>query len=211
MASTLDQADIAKLAANAGFKGGDIATAVAVAMAESGGNPRAHNTNASTGDNSYGLWQINMLGAMGPDRRKAFGIKSNDELFDPATNARAAKKIHAQQGWKGWTTYTSGAYKKHLISDADLANAIGGLTKPVQEGVNNVDPETNDPLVLAARAISSVNSVGSNLFKAFANFQGILMAVTFIVIGIVILLRGQVSKVIPQGKVLKAVKGVAAK
>ena len=86
----------------------------AIGLAESGGNPRAHNPNASTGDNSYGLMQINMLGAMGPERRAAFGIQSNEELFDPLTNMKAAKKIFDSQGLGAWSVYKSGAYKQHL-------------------------------------------------------------------------------------------------
>lgn len=92
------------------------ATATAIAWAESGGNARAHNTNSATGDDSYGLWQINMLGGMGPRRRALFGISSNDKLFDPRTNASAMLKLWMNKGrqFTDWSTYKSGAYKKHL-------------------------------------------------------------------------------------------------
>lgn len=73
----------------AGFTGDRLRTAFAIVMRESGGNPAAHNTNTGTGDNSYGLAQINMLGGLGPSRRKQFGISSDAQLLDPATNARA--------------------------------------------------------------------------------------------------------------------------
>jgi hypothetical protein len=84
----------------------------AIAMAESGGDTRAHNPNPP--DNSYGLWQINMLGGMGPDRRKEFGISTNEALFNPLTNALAAKKILSSQGLRAWSTYTNGAYQRYL-------------------------------------------------------------------------------------------------
>ena len=71
----------------AGFSGDGLQMAYAIAMAESGGHSGSHNTNASTGDNSYGLFQINMLGSMGPERRQQYGLSSNDDLFDPLTNA----------------------------------------------------------------------------------------------------------------------------
>jgi hypothetical protein len=86
----------------------------AVAGPESGYNTHAHNPNAATGDDSYGLWQINMLGNMGPARRKTFGIMSNDDLFDPNINARAAVSILRSQGLGAWTGYKSGAYRKYL-------------------------------------------------------------------------------------------------
>ena len=48
------------LAQNAGFQGDDLATAVAVALAESGGDPSAYNpekqAGAASGKGSFGLW-----------------------------------------------------------------------------------------------------------------------------------------------------------
>jgi hypothetical protein len=73
-----------------GFKGKSLKLAWAVVMRESRGNSNSHNKTSSTGDNSYGLFQINMLGTLGEDRREKFGIKSNAELLDPVTNAQAA-------------------------------------------------------------------------------------------------------------------------
>lgn len=73
-----------------------------IAKPESGYNPQAHNTNAATGDNSYGLWQINMLGGMGTARAKNWGLSSYDDLFDPETNAKAALSIYRSQGPKAW-------------------------------------------------------------------------------------------------------------
>lgn len=106
--------NLVSLAQQAGFTAEQARIMAAVAMAESSGNPRAHNPNASTGDNSYGLWQINMLGGMGPERRRLFGISSNEQLFDPAVNARAAKAIFDQQGFNAWSVYKSGAYRRYL-------------------------------------------------------------------------------------------------
>lgn len=105
-----------------GFRDRGLAIAYAVAMAESGGRPRAHNGNAGTGDNSYGLFQINMLGAMGPERRERYGLDSNRDLFDPVTNARIAYKMsNGGKDWGAWTTYTRGTYKQYL--DAGLTKA----------------------------------------------------------------------------------------
>jgi murein DD-endopeptidase MepM/ murein hydrolase activator NlpD len=73
----------------AGFTGDRLKTAFGIVMRESGGNPQAHNPNRRTGDDSYGLSQINMLGSMGPARRRQFGIQRNEDLLDPAVNARA--------------------------------------------------------------------------------------------------------------------------
>ena len=73
-----------------GFEGKALKMAWATVMRESRGHPLSHNTSKYTGDNSYGLFQINMLGSLGETRREKFGIKLNSELLDPVTNAQAA-------------------------------------------------------------------------------------------------------------------------
>lgn len=95
--------NLVKIALTAGFTPEEAAIAAAISMAESSGNPGAYNPDASTGDKSYGLWQINMLGGMGPERRKEFSIGRNEELWNPTTNAMAARKIYLQQGWGAWS------------------------------------------------------------------------------------------------------------
>ena len=82
--------DLADMLELVGFEGKSLKTAWAVVMRESRGNSGSHNKTSSTGDNSYGLFQINMLETLGADRREKFGIKSNAELLDPVTNAQAA-------------------------------------------------------------------------------------------------------------------------
>lgn len=73
-----------------GFRGEGLRQSWAVAMKESTGHPLAHNTNRATGDNSYGLFQINMLGKLGPYRLEKFDLPSYEALFDPVTNAEVA-------------------------------------------------------------------------------------------------------------------------
>lgn len=76
-----------------GFRGNALRTAWAIAKRESGGRPTAYNGNSGTGDNSYGLFQINMIGELGPSRRAKFHLKSNNELFNPVVAARAAYQL----------------------------------------------------------------------------------------------------------------------
>lgn len=109
----------------AGIPESQIPTGVAIGMAESHLRPGAHNPNASTGDNSYGIWQINMIGKMGPDRRNKLGITNNDALFDPATNARAAAMISGGgSNWHPWSTF--GKHEKYMgqVKSA-LASGVG--------------------------------------------------------------------------------------
>lgn len=92
----------------AGFRGKDLVEAWGTAMKESMGKPFAHNKNSNTGDNSYGLFQINMIGSLGPARLKQFGLKNNKELFDPATNAKIAFIMSdGGKDWSAWHGITS--------------------------------------------------------------------------------------------------------
>ena len=88
-------AEIYQTARNAGFPPDTAVTMTAIALRESGGNPAAYNGNSATGDSSYGLWQINMIGSLGPARMQQFGITDPSQLLDPATNAKAAYAIWA--------------------------------------------------------------------------------------------------------------------
>lgn len=130
----MNQSEIYSLALAVGLSDSAAKTAAAIAMAESGGNPNAHNDNAATGDDSYGLWQINMRGSLGPARRTQFGISNNGELYTPTVNAKAMKTL-SQSGrvWTPWTTYTRGTYRSYLANPvtkqnlpADVAAGIAG-------------------------------------------------------------------------------------
>ena len=101
-----------------GFKGDALRTAWAIGMRESGGNPKAYNGNAGTGDKSYGLFQINMINSLGPARRKQYGLKSNEELFDPLVNAKVAYKM--SKGGKDFGAWAVGpnAYRHSAQLDA---------------------------------------------------------------------------------------------
>jgi spore coat assembly protein SafA len=89
----LSRVQLAQVFYQAGFRGENLVNMVAIAMRESGGRPDAFNGNAGTGDKSYGLTQINMIGKLGEARREQLGLTSNDQLFDPLTNAKAAYAI----------------------------------------------------------------------------------------------------------------------
>lgn len=96
----------------AGFRGDSLKKAYAIAMRESGGRPTAFNPDVSTGDQSYGLFQINMLGNLGPARRKQFGLTSNEELLNPEKNAQVAFRM--SKGGTDWGAWGIGpnAYRR---------------------------------------------------------------------------------------------------
>ena len=138
--------------AKAGFSGSGLAMAYAIMMAESHGNSHAHNTNARTGDNSYGLFQINMLGGMGPERRALYHLANNDALFDPLTNAKVAFQMSGGgKNWTPWSTYKRGDYKQYLGGnnksyDVGSTNIDVDQTARVHKGEMILDPVTSDEL-----------------------------------------------------------------
>jgi hypothetical protein len=145
-----------ELLAAAGFTGGGLDTAVAVAMAESGGNATAHNPVGL--DNSYGLFQVNMLGGMGPDRRARYGLASNEALYDPATNARVAYLMsNGGTNWGAWTTYTSGKFRQFLGLDKAVTNGGSGSSAGAGTGaaqtVGLVAPSQDEIGALIVRVV----------------------------------------------------------
>lgn len=104
----LSDSELIKILRNAGFKGDGLRMAWAITQKESGARPYAHNDNPKTGDNSYGLFQINMYRGLEEARQKAYKLESNEDLFDPSTNAKIAFKIsRGGKSWGAWTTKDS--------------------------------------------------------------------------------------------------------
>lgn len=160
-------------ASKAGFTGTVLDNMVGIAFAESGGNPLAHNSKPP--DDSYGLWQINMRGKLGPDRRKKFGISSNNQLFDPDTNARAAYVVYKGQGLDAWTTYKNGAYLKFTGGKG----GSGGQPSP-----SATDQATNS----LSGIYAALNNIGGDIFKGLANSVGIGVAIALLFAGVAILI-----------------------
>ena len=119
-------ADILKISLTSDFTSDEAVIMAAIGMAESSGRPLAHNTEGD--DNSYGIFQINMLDRpgfmMGEERRGQFGLNSNEQLFDPLINAKAAKYIYDMQGFEAWTVYRTGAYLKYLPAAQEALKSL---------------------------------------------------------------------------------------
>ena len=129
--------DLMEVLRSVGFSGNGLSTAYAVAMAESSANARAHNGNAGTGDNSYGLFQINMLGAMGPERLRQYGLSSYEDLYDPYVNARVAYQMsRGGTRWGDWSTYNDGSYRDYL-GDRNATVSFGGAEGTVNDKFSN--------------------------------------------------------------------------
>ena len=119
-----------------GFTQSQATTMVAIARAESGFNSNA--TNMVGPDNSYGLFQINMIGNLGPAReaiysseefKEQYGLSGEwqgyETLLDPRWNIAAAHHTfeearrmtnagNYETPFDPWSVYTNGAYEQFL-------------------------------------------------------------------------------------------------
>ena len=95
--------ELAKMLSTVGFEGRALKVAWAVVKKESNGRPLAFNGNVKTGDNSYGIFQINMIGGLGVARRDKYELNSNKDLFDPVVNAKIAYLMSNEgSNWSSW-------------------------------------------------------------------------------------------------------------
>ena len=105
--TSLTDLELKELLSLVGFKGKDLVVAWAVAKKESNGRPFAFSDNRKTGDSSYGMFQINMIDDLGPDRRTKFDLNSNVELFNPVKNAEIAYYMtNGGEDWSSWKGIT---------------------------------------------------------------------------------------------------------
>lgn len=94
----LTLAQIGAVAEQAGFRADELAMAIAVAVAESGGDPGATDHDAN-GTVDRGLWQINSV-------HRAFDAACD---YDPSCAASAAYAISdGGRDWSPWVTYQRG-------------------------------------------------------------------------------------------------------
>lgn len=231
MAYTPNQ--IAQLAYNAGFRGSALRMAVAVALAESGGNPNAYNpeTGAGTarGHGSRGLWQI--YGTAHP-------WADNDQTFNPIFNAQAAYRVYKEAGnsFRPWSTFNNGS--AHRISQnlrLDMptgqinltgGGGPGGLSGgpsgggviaqpiPTQAGTDT-QFETSNPFLKPVIQLFP-EPVENFLTGMFSDPQGVKKTIAFGVLGFTLLVIGLIMLIAQSsvgqaaGETLKEGTGIAA-
>jgi hypothetical protein len=97
----LSEKELDSILRQAGFSGYGLKMAKAIVFYESTNRPMALNKSS----NCYGLFQINMTGSMGPDRRKKYGLKSNEDLYNPLISAQIAYQMsNGGKNWSAWST-----------------------------------------------------------------------------------------------------------
>jgi len=115
----LTETELISLLKAVGFDGEGLRKAWAIAMRESNGRPLAYNGNRKTGDNSYGLFQINMIDELGIKRLELFNEKfdltTKAGLLDPVTNAEITYYMtKGGENWSSWKGLTPRAKEFYL-------------------------------------------------------------------------------------------------
>jgi hypothetical protein len=137
--AALSVAQLTQLAQNAGFSGSALSTAVAIALAESSGNPSVVGDTSITPGGSVGLMQINL--AAHPQYNAA-------DLMDPQANMDAAFDVYQAAGgsFAPWTTYNTGAYAAYLpttalaISTPYDDDSLGDASDQLSDALGSIDP-----------------------------------------------------------------------
>lgn len=184
----------------AGFPESEWDTALKVATAESGLDPKAVNNANKNGTSDYGLFQINSIHK-----------PTAQEKTDPYANAKRAYKIFQEAGnkWTPWSAFNNGSYKSK--------GGTGGIPSP-GEALGSAVASGFDPLATTKAAIQSF----LDKVEEFLNlWYMILIGLILIIIGLVILSRNKVAGVAMNAatkglvngktikKVTKAVKAVS--
>lgn len=199
--TTLNDQQLARLAYDAGFRGDALRWAVAIAKAESGGNPSAYNPEIAAGtvpgSGSRGLWQI--YGTAHPQYNSSLA-------FDPSTNAKAAYQVYSEVGHKftPWSTYTNGQAAQYyqqlgglkVGNDSGGGSASSGSDHPVsgREGHTGTGPGYDNSIVGAADQLSqtttAINKIASGEFITEAWSKVDKVSLGFYIAGIVLILIG---------------------
>lgn len=155
-------------------------TAIAVCLAESGGNDQAIGAKNSNGSTDYGLWQIN--------------DKAHADLFkkytwnNPGDNTEMARQVWSNAGnsFHPWSTFTSGAYKKYLGHGAQAYATLQNAPKNLG---NDAASKLLDPSTYAQGAGDTVKQAGKDASSVSGIVGGALSDVMkwigkgFVVIG----------------------------
>ena len=191
---------------------------VAIALAESSGNPSAIGPKNKNGTTDYGLFQVNSI---------HWGNTAVADRLDPDKNTAKAAEVYRKQGKNAWVAHKNGKAAGKLVqvekewvggeaigvatgSALTIGGAMGGLAGAGPTAI----AKALDP---GAAILNGLNSFNETLAKFFNSFALWVIAVVLIILGIVILLRKPVAAVAFGGKaaavgaVVDVVKKGAAK
>lgn len=154
--------EIFRYALEAGFSPDQAVTMTAIALAESGGNPEAHNP---VGEDSIGLWQVN---------REAHPDFAGLDGTDPLTNARMAYEVSGHGADIGrWTVTHADRGAAYLRYQAQAEAAADANGYPDAEGQWNPPDNYYSPKVSAGPPGDGSAAVDPTLAAVDAPAEGV--------------------------------------
>jgi hypothetical protein len=198
-------------------------TAIAICLAESGGNPDVKNPNSS----ATGLWQI-MVSVHGPEIKFAQAYWASNRangkvppITDPLVNTNVAAQIYQASGWNAWVTFIDGSYKKHLghgkAAYAFLTNK-DNLKRERQRFLQNMKDDTAlsqyvQDLAGGLTGAGIRNPIDSAISKILAFIATLGIPVGLFILGIILLGFGiwTIVSHTPAGRSVKTAVKVATK
>lgn len=145
-----------------GFRGVDIDIGQAIAHAEGGLDLAVVNDTPATGDYSVGTFQINYYGSLYAERVHEFGTPQYMVVHGLDPQVYAARRLWLQSGWRPWSTYTSGAYRRYLTGKT----TVPGGTPPPKPPPHDILPPTEDYSPTIVAATNHVQSLGDSFHAA---------------------------------------------
>ena len=189
--------EIASAMRAAGWPEDAIPVGITVALAESGGNPRAVNRANRNGSVDYGLFQINTVHG---------SLLSRGDKFNPVDNARMALTVYKQAGnsWKPWSTYNAKSNVKY--ESAVQLGLIDDINKGLITGIAGTAAGMKQAGDVVTSATTGVGQVMETLTSPvlWKRLLLVLLAIFLIIVGTVVLLR----KPLMEGGVKLATKGL---
>lgn len=186
-------------AAGFGASNNVLRTAVAIAKAESGWDASRRGGPNQDGTYDHGLMQVNDVHKPTPEQKS-----------DPEANARMAFAIYRQAGnsFRPWSAYNNGAYKKHMNAARRAVMDLQMRPNFERELLAGKRPKTPGDLPFRNPGAPELPNLPDNpataLAKTLANLGGnlasVMVALAFIVLGVVILLKPVAVKVAREAK-----------
>jgi hypothetical protein len=169
------------------IKGADADVMAAIAMAESKGVKTAVGGPNTNGTRDYGLWQINEKWR----EWDTSGFIRAANLLNTEANAKAAGIVFKAQGYKAWSTFNSGAYKKFLSTDPGVVKRVTDLFTdiPVVDTFGDAMGKVKGVADIPGMVTAGVKALGESMLNSTLTAGGFIAAIVMVVLGVVILAR----------------------
>lgn len=140
-----------------GMPSSDGPIGAAIMEAESSIDTTVINDTPSTGDYSVGAAQVNYYGSLYAERVGKFGTPRQLIQGGISAQAKAMVTLWKESGFRPWSTFNDGAYKKYLHGSPVPVFGPGQKTAPID---TTIEPPTEDYSATVRAGAASVHNLG---------------------------------------------------